>query len=251
MEGNIIFAFLFLYIVGFAGRSGPGFNLIGTRGVFGSPISNYPRSSQFYTNDEVGNYYPNHGIRNVYQENIAPHKDVYEIFVFEDDLKNFRNGPYRYPPLSIIFNNEQGNRFNTNPVVDHDYIYGDTRNHNFFNLPEPSLKPNQLIQPTEYQEPQHIKNEPEKNYENVTTEPSAILGLPILISTSESNPDRVVFATSSETPSQKQCIQDCESSSAYSPVCGSNNVTFFNEEKFICARNCGINIYILKRGACT
>ncbi|CAK1600992.1 unnamed protein product [Parnassius mnemosyne] len=204
---------------------------------------------------QVGIYYPNHGIRNAYQENIAnpPHKEVIEILVFEDDLKNFRNGPYQYPPLSIFFNNGQGNRFNTNPVVDHDYFYGDTRKHIFLNLNEPSVKPNnKLTLPIEYQEPQHLKNEPEKNDEgSATTEPTAILGLPILISTTEINPDRVVFTTSSETPSQKQCIQDCESSSAYSPVCGSNNVTFFNEEKFICARNCGINIYILKRGACT
>lgn len=42
---------------------------------------------------------------------------------------------------------------------------------------------------------------------------------------------------------EKQCVQDCQSSTSYSPVCGSDNVTYFNEEKFLCAQKCGVGTY--------
>lgn len=51
------------------------------------------------------------------------------------------------------------------------------------------------------------------------------------------------FIYSTENPSLKQCVQDCETSSEYKPVCGSDNITYINPGKFVCARNCGVSKY--------
>lgn len=49
-----------------------------------------------------------------------------------------------------------------------------------------------------------------------------------------------MYAFHSTTSAMKQCVQDCPSTSEYNPVCGNNNITYFNKGKFDCARRCGI-----------
>ncbi|XP_063538208.1 putative uncharacterized protein DDB_G0279653 [Cydia strobilella] len=78
--------------------------------------------------------------------------------------------------------------------------------------------------------------------------PVAILGKPVALTTSV--PDSIVFQDGCDTPTQRQCVQDCQSSTEYKPVCGSNNVTYFNPGRFICARNCGVNVFVQRDGRC-
>ncbi|XP_026752151.2 circumsporozoite protein-like isoform X1 [Galleria mellonella] len=80
---------------------------------------------------------------------------------------------------------------------------------------------------------------------------NAILGKPVHIPTNTFSPDQIYFEDSTESPSQRQCVQDCPATPEYQPVCGSNNVTYFNAGKFVCARNCGIRVYVLRQGMCT
>ncbi|CAF4862729.1 unnamed protein product [Pieris macdunnoughi] len=79
----------------------------------------------------------------------------------------------------------------------------------------------------------------------VTTE-KAILSNPVIIS--EINPPSTPKSEVDE--GQTKCVQDCSTSSDYQPICGTNNVTYFNEEKFECAQKCGIEVAIRQQGAC-
>nr|XP_034827318.1 GATA zinc finger domain-containing protein 14-like [Maniola hyperantus] len=89
---------------------------------------------------------------------------------------------------------------------------------------------------------------PLTNVPDITTEKVAILGLPVTISNETTQKPLVNASTSS---AMKQCVQDCPSTSEYNPVCGSNNITYFNEGKIKCARRCGIDIPTQRNGACT
>lgn len=53
----------------------------------------------------------------------------------------------------------------------------------------------------------------------------------------------MISLNSTENAAQKQCVQDCQSSTEYDPVCGTDNITYINPEKFVCARNCGVRKY--------
>ncbi|XP_016957955.1 uncharacterized protein LOC108029960 isoform X1 [Drosophila biarmipes] len=46
------------------------------------------------------------------------------------------------------------------------------------------------------------------------------------------------------------CLQSCPATSEYNPICGSDSVNYYNENKFNCALNCGLNIQQLHRGIC-
>ncbi|CAG9578720.1 unnamed protein product [Danaus chrysippus] len=55
-------------------------------------------------------------------------------------------------------------------------------------------------------------------------------------------PSDISLQTVHKSPSRmKQCVQDCPTTSDYSPRCGSDNVTYFNEEKFQCSLKCGFD----------
>ncbi|KAH8349837.1 hypothetical protein KR084_007825 [Drosophila pseudotakahashii] len=46
------------------------------------------------------------------------------------------------------------------------------------------------------------------------------------------------------------CFGSCPTTSQYSPICGSNMQQYMNEQKFNCARFCGADIQIVRRGSC-
>lgn len=82
-----------------------------------------------------------------------------------------------------------------------------------------------------------------------TTERVSIRGRPVIVPTDP--PDQIIFEDKpNETEEQRQCVQDCTTSSEYNPVCGTNNVTYFNPGKFKCARECGVDVFIKQDGRC-
>ncbi|KRK00658.1 LOW QUALITY PROTEIN: uncharacterized protein Dyak_GE28586 [Drosophila yakuba] len=46
------------------------------------------------------------------------------------------------------------------------------------------------------------------------------------------------------------CYYNCPTTPQYNPICGSDRQLYMNEEKFNCARNCGADIQIVRRGSC-
>ncbi|XP_052847921.1 uncharacterized protein LOC128259535 [Drosophila gunungcola] len=46
------------------------------------------------------------------------------------------------------------------------------------------------------------------------------------------------------------CFGSCPTTSQYNPICGSNMQLYLNEQKFNCARFCGADIQIVRRGSC-
>jgi len=43
---------------------------------------------------------------------------------------------------------------------------------------------------------------------------------------------------SAPTPQYLECFSNCPATQEYNPICGSNRVLYFNENKFNCARFC-------------
>ncbi|KAM8710961.1 hypothetical protein ACLKA7_017574 [Drosophila subpalustris] len=65
--------------------------------------------------------------------------------------------------------------------------------------------------------------------------------------------DRVSTTTAAPTtasPRVLACIQSCPATSEYNPVCGSDNVNYYNEGRFNCAVRCGQNVRRLHLGIC-
>ncbi|EDV38940.1 uncharacterized protein Dana_GF24746 [Drosophila ananassae] len=54
------------------------------------------------------------------------------------------------------------------------------------------------------------------------------------------------------TPSPRYlaCLQTCPATSEYNPICGSDNIVYYNENKFNCAVFCGQNVQRLRNGIC-
>ncbi|KAL5290883.1 hypothetical protein ACFFRR_010337 [Megaselia abdita] len=57
--------------------------------------------------------------------------------------------------------------------------------------------------------------------------------------------------TTNPPPGFFNCLQNCPTTPEYNPICGSNRVQYFNEQKFNCARRCGAQVNIARRGSCT
>nr|BAA75687.1 protease inhibitor-like protein [Drosophila melanogaster] len=47
-----------------------------------------------------------------------------------------------------------------------------------------------------------------------------------------------------QSPRYFACFHSCPATSEYNPICGSDNVNYYNENKFNCALNCGLSEYI-------
>ncbi|XP_022221380.1 uncharacterized protein LOC111073389 [Drosophila obscura] len=53
-----------------------------------------------------------------------------------------------------------------------------------------------------------------------------------------------------QSPEYLSCLQSCPATSEYNPICGSDNVNYYNGGKFDCAVRCGQNIRRIHLGAC-
>lgn len=56
--------------------------------------------------------------------------------------------------------------------------------------------------------------------------------------------DFVLFRSTTQSPSVRSCIASCPVTSEYNPVCGSDNVTYSNPGRLICAQMCGVGEYL-------
>ncbi|KRK00654.1 uncharacterized protein LOC6532200 isoform X1 [Drosophila yakuba] len=56
-------------------------------------------------------------------------------------------------------------------------------------------------------------------------------------------PANTVQATT-QSPRYFACFHSCPATSEYNPICGSDNVNYYNENKFNCALNCGLGEYM-------
>lgn len=68
----------------------------------------------------------------------------------------------------------------------------------------------------------------------------------ILTQSPQSPPNAEVIpqAQASPPPDYFECFRSCPTTNEYNPVCGSDRVQYFNEQKFNCARRCGAREYI-------
>ncbi|XP_014094824.1 uncharacterized protein [Bactrocera oleae] len=57
-------------------------------------------------------------------------------------------------------------------------------------------------------------------------------------------------ARTTSSPQFLNCFGSCLTTSEYNPVCASNQQQYQNPQKFDCARQCGADIQIVRRGAC-
>uniref|UniRef100_A0A034WLJ9 Kazal-like domain-containing protein n=1 Tax=Bactrocera dorsalis TaxID=27457 RepID=A0A034WLJ9_BACDO len=57
-------------------------------------------------------------------------------------------------------------------------------------------------------------------------------------------------APTTASPQFLNCFGSCPTTSEYNPVCASNQQQYQNPQKFDCARQCGADIQIVRRGAC-
>ncbi|XP_034658413.1 uncharacterized protein LOC117895115 isoform X2 [Drosophila subobscura] len=53
-----------------------------------------------------------------------------------------------------------------------------------------------------------------------------------------------------QSPQYLACLQSCPATSEYNPICGSDNVNYYNVGKFDCAVRCGQNVRRIHLGAC-
>ncbi|XP_016981909.1 uncharacterized protein LOC108046602 [Drosophila rhopaloa] len=53
-----------------------------------------------------------------------------------------------------------------------------------------------------------------------------------------------------QSPQYYACFQSCGATSEYNPICGSDNVNYYNENKFNCALGCGLRIRQVHNGIC-
>lgn len=41
------------------------------------------------------------------------------------------------------------------------------------------------------------------------------------------------------------CMQNCRTTNQYNPICGTDNMTYHNDQKLLCAQNCGASKLII------
>ncbi|KAH8297686.1 hypothetical protein KR054_005661 [Drosophila jambulina] len=94
-----------------------------------------------------------------------------------------------------------------------------------------------------------------------TTPPAPTSATPPTPSTSSSNwvlvnnvrvPGGLTPFVTAPPPTQQflDCFGRCPTTPEYRPICGSNMQLYLNEQKFNCARFCGADIQIVRRGSC-
>ncbi|KAI8038676.1 hypothetical protein M5D96_008584 [Drosophila gunungcola] len=65
-----------------------------------------------------------------------------------------------------------------------------------------------------------------------------------------SNPPGELIQRPPTSQQLRACIASCSTTSENNPVCGTNNQSYSNENKLICASYCGLNIGIAYHGNC-
>ncbi|XP_028174997.1 uncharacterized protein LOC114363471 isoform X1 [Ostrinia furnacalis] len=258
----------------------PGFNQ-GAPG--GSPGLNFPPNSQFYPavlpqgfNAQTpapigyGNMWPNNlqgsnyygGLQNQQQLNRPPNSLNFNSQTLQNEGRPFKqvqdvaqilniqnNNDLRPDLVSPSSNNSrfQRSEWNQNPESPHegeDYGSLDTRNEgtleDFFTTENTNINDdgNVMFPKQDDQVPMR------------TTTKNAIWGKTVSVPTTTISSDVIVFLDDEETPSQKECVQNCPTTSEYNPVCGSDSVTYFNPGRLLCARNCGLNVRQTRIGSC-
>lgn len=99
----------------------------------------------------------------------------------------------------------------------------------FFPSDDNDVRPNPNPQPT--QGPFPTQN-PIPTQTPATNAPQSTTNFPGLSETTTAPP-----------PGYFTCLQSCPTTNEYNPICGSNRVQYFNEQKFNCARRCGVGKY--------
>lgn len=52
-------------------------------------------------------------------------------------------------------------------------------------------------------------------------------------------PSQLPFTVNEPPRSFINCMRNCQTTSQYNPICGSDNMTYHNDQKLLCAQNCG------------
>ncbi|GBP53472.1 hypothetical protein EVAR_17548_1 [Eumeta japonica] len=185
-----------------------------------------------------------------------PHKrlsgDIHNQKLLLSQSQNPRSPSNNYPSQESQFGSQ------------HEFLRGRSQNQSYIqhqkhspndqgrskNKTQPFTLDQAMNQQSQFQDPNHsLSKERLANDQQSYTQqddqsqegdgPHLILGKPVIVPTTMIPEDTVVFEDAPpETPAQRQCVQDCPSSSEYRPVCGTNDVTYFNLDKFKCARRC-------------
>ncbi|XP_032595225.1 uncharacterized protein LOC6567123 [Drosophila grimshawi] len=73
-----------------------------------------------------------------------------------------------------------------------------------------------------------------------------ITGQPVTPTVSTTTPQ-----PTTASPRYLACIQSCPATSEYNPICGSDNINYYNSGRFNCAVLCGRNVRNLHLGICS
>ncbi|XP_073843977.1 uncharacterized protein [Musca autumnalis] len=95
-------------------------------------------------------------------------------------------------------------------------------------------------------------SESPNSVESLTERPNVSGIYPVFVNNVPVYPTLTPFLPQTTTPSPQflECIQRCPTTSEYNPVCANNRQMYGNAQKFNCARRCGANIEIVRRGTC-
>ncbi|KAH8416278.1 hypothetical protein KR222_002460, partial [Zaprionus bogoriensis] len=77
-----------------------------------------------------------------------------------------------------------------------------------------------------------------QNWDDLNLPSTFIRGQPI-----ENRVSSTTAAPTTASPRYIACVQSCPTTSEYNPICGSDNVNYYNEGKFNCALSCGQSEY--------
>ncbi|KQS43008.1 uncharacterized protein LOC6544830 isoform X2 [Drosophila erecta] len=66
---------------------------------------------------------------------------------------------------------------------------------------------------------------------------------PPIAPNAESSTPTTTAQPTTQSPRYFACFHSCPATSEYNPICGSDNVNYYNENKFKCALACGLGEY--------
>ncbi|CAH0581319.1 unnamed protein product [Chrysodeixis includens] len=187
-----------------------------------------------------------------------------------DDLSNLNKPNNQFPNNQNQYNPQTGFPYQNNPAFGRPTYPPNNFNGNnplFPNMNGPGpynpnfldstiVFPGPTYNPFNYTNmPQNRPQRPNNQGPNFMNNPNnnttgSILGKPVIVGPGATTQGQPTFGTSTESPTQTKCIRDCAVTNEYNPICGTNNVTYVNPGTFICARNCGVVVYLQRQGRC-